>query len=241
MKCITCGKDIAEDWRKDPRIRKTKPLLYCSRSCANSRKRSDASKDKTRQTMLAKERKENTLYRVCIVCGGEFERPRDENRRLSGRRTCSDRCHHYSLSTTAQRRIASSGSWSTKRRSFSYKGVTLDCDSRLEEAAIIYLLDVEKVATVERYHNILNYWKGGYHRTFNPDFWAIKDNHPIIVEVKMRWNSNVQHTYNASIPYKKQALQSYAEKRGYSFIWLDFDYDKEFENIYRRHLSGEDY
>lgn len=45
MICEKCGKEFFEDWRRDPKTRKT-PCRFCSRNCANSRVHSRETKEK---------------------------------------------------------------------------------------------------------------------------------------------------------------------------------------------------
>ena len=39
----------------------------------------------------------------------------------------------------------------------------------------------------------------------------------------MEWTETAQHSYNTSIPYKKEALQKYCDKKGYKMIWLEYE------------------
>ena len=95
-KCKVCGKLFSYDWRKDPSIRKNRPLEFCSRSCANKRERNESVKEKikksnkefyiknpearerSRQTaILANEKKYEKYFKLhpinyCKICGKEI-------------------------------------------------------------------------------------------------------------------------------------------------------------------------
>lgn len=99
-------------------------------------------------------------------------------------------------------------------------------------------MDVLEVDSIERYENLVNYWMGDLHKTFNPDFWVRKGKEVILVEVEMRWSTDIDHHYNKTIPFKRKALEAFCKKKGYKMIWLDFDYDERFAKIYRKHLRA---
>lgn len=128
--------------------------------------------------------------------------------------------------------------FNTKQEDFSYGFVkNIKIDSKLEQAAIIYLIDVFKADKIEKYKNILNFWENEHHKTFNPDFYVEKEGKVFIIEVKMKCSEKSTHTYYTTIPYKKIALQKYCDEKGYEMIWLDFDYDCELKKIYRKLLN----
>lgn len=230
MKCknIKCDKDHNGSFGKGD---------YCSRPCANSRIRTEESKKKTSESKkrfdLLHPKIKIQKYTTCIVCGDEFESRQ--------RAVCCDKeCYHFLLSLKRQEAIKEKGTsnFKTKQESFSYKFVKdIITDSKLEQAAIKYLIDELQVDRIEKYQNILNFWEGESHRTFNPDFYVKKGDKIYIVEVKMKWSQNSTHTYNRTIPYKKEALEKFCKEKGYEMIWLDFDYDVKFRDIYREHIK----
>ena len=71
MKCKTCGNEIEREWRKDKRTIRTKPLEYCSRSCANKRVFTEEQNKKKGRVREANSRwgggKSLKIHR-CIVC-----------------------------------------------------------------------------------------------------------------------------------------------------------------------------
>lgn len=126
----------------------------------------------------------------------------------------------------------------SKRELFRYKEIEIECDSILERAAIIFLVDVLKVRTIERFRNLLSFWKEGFRKTFNPDFWIeFSDGRRGIVEVKMKFYPGHEYEYNATIPFKQKVLQEFCNERGYECLWLTFDYDRKLWDIYRNLLS----
>jgi hypothetical protein len=70
MICTVCHKEFLKDWRKDKRTRET-PCKFCSQSCANTRPKSENSKNKVTISLLQyyniKGRKEKT--KKCPICG----------------------------------------------------------------------------------------------------------------------------------------------------------------------------
>jgi hypothetical protein len=248
MICESCGGEFFEDWRKDKALRRKVLVRFCSRACANRRVQSKEVNER-RRLAVQKYRKEHPrelksvtksgkpipTIGYCIMCGGEVFR---SARGYLGK-FCSKACENYFHSLHRQQVLNTKGPFSTQRRLFEYKGVTVECDSFLEEAGVVYLVDVLGAKCISRYENILNFYEGEAHRTFNPDFWVIgADNTPIIVEVKMLWLEGNSHSYNRNIPLKKIALKRFCDSKGFGFIWLDFDYDLEFKRIYRAHLKA---
>lgn len=51
MICVHCGKEFFEEWRKDKQTIRHKPLLYCSRQCANTRCHTSEQRKKTSKTL----------------------------------------------------------------------------------------------------------------------------------------------------------------------------------------------
>lgn len=237
MVCEICGKEFFEDWRKDAGQRK-KPMRFCSSFCAHTRIHSEEQKKKVSETLkktkAANPRSLKTYFTSCAVCGEGIEY-------RAGRacpKTCSSLCKNYLNSLNRQKAIQKNGAFSTERRLFTYKHITVECDSRLEEAGVIYLVDIFGAVKIERYRNLLNFYEDEVHRTFNPDFWVERKAEAYIVEVKMLWSKENDHPYNRTIPLKKMVLENFAKSKGIGSIWLDFDYDKIFKKIYRDHLNS---
>lgn len=242
MKCITCKEEIVDDWRKDRVVRKTKPLLYCSRNCANNRGvRSEATKLKISRSLKGRKRNipGSPGYRprtyidcVCVTCGDTFIAQAGYEKK-----TCSKVCASYLRSINRQNYLKEHGNFSTLRETFNYKDVVIDVDSNLEKAGIVYLIDELGANRIERFISILNYWEDGSHRTFNPDFICRIDSKTCIVEVKQKWNIQSEHPYNRTIPYKQLALEKYCDDKGYKMLWLDFNTAPVLKTIYKRILN----
>lgn len=221
--------------------------LFCSRSCAathNNRKRikkdwklSEKSKNQIslsfkkhidKQPKQPKCQQKQQKIFLCQICNKEHNNKK--------RMTCSQQCANHLISIKRQQKIKNSN-WNQKRKTFVYKDITIECDSKLEEAGIIYLKDVLKATKIERYKNLINYYENNSHRTFNPDFWAIIDNKPSIIEIKMIWTSkNQTHHYVRTIPFKKAALKDFCQNKNYQFFWLDTN-NEILKRIYTEHCS----
>lgn len=72
-----------------------------------------------------------------------------------------------------QKILKGNGNFSTKVGLFEYKGFAVECDSKLEAAAVVYLVDRCGAKRVERFRSILTFrdTDGHVHR-FNPDFFC---------------------------------------------------------------------
>lgn len=51
---------------------------------------------------------------------------------------------------------------------------------------MVYLVDCFNADFIERFKSILNFYEGDFRRTFNPDFFVVRDDTVFIVEVKMK-------------------------------------------------------
>ena len=69
MICENCGKEFFEDWRTDAGARKT-PMRFCSKTCANTRVHTAASRLKTAQTLRA--RRHPRIPKYCTDCGKQL-------------------------------------------------------------------------------------------------------------------------------------------------------------------------
>lgn len=242
MNCITCNKEITIDWRKDRVVRKTKPLLHCSRNCSNSRgKRSESTRFRISQSLKGRRRNipgtkgfkpKTYIDCICVTCGDTFTVQAGYEKK-----TCSRTCTGYLRSIIRQNYLKEHGNFSTLRETFSYKNTTIEVDSNLEKAGIIYLTDQLGAKHIERFISILNFWEDESHRTFNPDFICKIGNDTCIVEVKQKWNTTSSHPYNRTIPLKQQALEKFCKDKGYRMLWLDFNTAPELKPIYKQILD----
>lgn len=235
MKCKSCGSVIKGEWRRDSYTIRHVPLLFCSRNCSNSRIRTSEIKEKISKTLTGRIRPEKRVPKIeksCQVCGDNFKCYRWQNRKVCSNKVCAN----YLNSISRQKYIAKNGTFSTLRETFTYKNISIEVDSNLEKAGIIYLLDVLNAKKIERYKNLINYWENEAHRTFNPDFICEIDNKIHLVEVKQKWIKNTEHPYNRTIPFKREALEKFCTEKGYKMLWLDFDSAPKMKDIYKQFL-----
>lgn len=117
-------------------------------------------------------------YSVCPICGKEFNNP--------NRYTCSAECGNQLISQKRIQKIIKDGTSNTSSRYIlTYNGVEYRCDSKLEIAGIIFMIENMGVKHIERFTSILNFkdCKGKNHN-YNPDFICEYEGKTIIVEVK---------------------------------------------------------
>ena len=164
-------------------------------------------------------------YKCCVVCGSEFQST-SPICRITCCNTCSNKLH-------SSHRILKCMTFNNKRFSTTYKHITIDCDSELEQIGIEFLIDTYDFSDIKRSKIILSFKDAdGISRKFNPDFIARKDNKTYLIEVKMLWSATSQHQYNKHIPFKKAKLFEFCNIRGFIPIWLDFNFSKEFKRRY---------
>lgn len=240
--CKTCSSPIEKEWRKDKQTIRTKQLIYCCRECANSRGiRSNETKLKISSTLKKHSRYNKSeediqgQYTIlsCTVCGNQFSHLKSKKKK-----TCSKVCRYYLYSINRQEYLKEHGNFATKRETFKYKNTVIETDSNLEKAGIVYLIDVLKATRIERFHNILNYWEGEAHRTYNPDFICVlEDGSSCIVEVKQPWSNKSNHSYNRTIPIKKVILERFCADKNMKMLWMDFNSCPQLKDIYKKILK----
>ena len=261
--CEYCGKPLGEEWRTDVAHINKHPQRFCSASCARRfsvskedftgtkkaicakcgkeitvNKRTSAKKSFCEECKKKKKEKPSKIVPIytCAVCGEVFQAKRS-------RKTCSDSCRGYLLSINRQQVIKDQGIWSTPREHFQYGCFSGYVDSNLEKAFIQIAVDSYKVKSITNYENILNYWEGDAHRTYNPDFFLVlEDGTKAVAEVKMKWYKASQHVYYRNIPLKKKALQEYCNRKGFKMLWIDYDTEPLLRNEYKKvlkHKNGE--
>jgi len=233
-RCIVCSKEILHEWRKDKQSIKT-PSPFCSRSCCNTKVHAPETKSKISNSLKGIERPErripDTIFN-CKICNQIII-----HTSISKNKFCSKECRNLSLSVHRQEVLKKTGNFSTPREMFTYKHVTIEVDSNLEKAGIIYLLDYLNASRLERFHNIISYKEGKQTRTFNPDFICEIEGKTCISEVKQKWISSSNHNYNRNIPLKKKSLQEFCDNRGFKCLWLDFETTPILKKIYKQILK----
>jgi hypothetical protein len=238
--------------------------LFCSKSCSateNNKKRepvSDKQKQKTSNALKTyfdnhggrqwstthKTKIENYKYNFISVnfstciCGKIFL---SKGKNWKPKKHCSTNCRNEALSENRIKFLQENGTsnFSTRIPGFCYKNITIDCDSKLEAAAVQYLIDVKSASHIERCESIVNFYdKHGKHHRFLPDFFVRIDYKSYIVEVKQVYRkSSYIGDYNQYFEEKKKALLKFCDEKNLEMLWLDFDYDKLFEKMYRKFLK----
>ena len=250
--CKTCTKIIPYEKASTKRseLKNGAKYTFCSSSCAakfnnSNRIMSEKTKKKISNTLLEKYNslKDSAKYNllkdsaikieiICTVCASVFSCKKSKIRK-----TCSKLCKDFASSLYRQQYLKENGNFSTPREFFTYKDTNIEVDSNLEKAGIIYLTNILNANTIHRFNNIIYYKMNNKNKTYNPDFICRINEQTYIVEVKQKWISTSNHIYNASIPYKKVALEKYCAEKGYKHLWLDFDTAPELKAIYRKILK----
>lgn len=175
-------------------------------------------------------------YSICPVCGKEFNNP--------DRDTCSAECGNQLISQKRIQKIIKDGTSNTSSRYvLTYNGIEYRCDSKLEIASVIFMIEKMGIKQIERFTSILNF-KDKNNRThrYNPDFICKSDGKTMIIEVKQDdekiTDDESFENYKKFLKEKKETLKTYAEYKGYKWLWLTPSYDIELRRIYRSIISG---
>ena len=213
MICEKCGKEFEEDWRKDPKSRK-EPCRFCSRSCSNSRERTEEVKCKIsissrnsikaqiQRERLRKKSIESRVLKVCLSCGEEFSVPPSGIHRIYCSRNCFGKHHIPPKASGGYRKGSGRG------KSGYFKGIY--CASTYELVWVIYQMD--KKIPFDCFDEKLEFEGEIYY----PDFF--QDNR--IVEIKGYHSPNVEKQVRV------------AKGLGYDIVVLyKEDLEKEFEYV----------
>lgn len=233
--CERCGKVFIGN------VSKYSTNRFCSRSCANTRDRSEDTKKKIRDSVKAnyikrkdafqirnilgsieRERKYNNSPKYCIICKKKISY---QNR---NRITCSEKCLRKHFANCAGLQGNNGLSISGK-----YKGFY--CASTYELAYIIYCLDHN--INIQRCKEYFEYeYKGKKHRYY-PDF--IVDDE--IIEIKGFWNEVVDIKKEAVLEQNRKYKILYRKDLQYCFDYIEKFYNKTenlitdlYENFYRK-------
>ena len=230
--CKNCG---IEYFSKD------KKSIFCGHSCSATLTQkgkiiSEETKKKTSISLTGRKIKNENEYvkyfHICKNCSNTFISP--HKRRATCSKTCLEELNSKNGIINSKR---NGGNFSTKIYNFNYKHITVDCDSILEAAAIIYLVDFKNAIHIERCKSILNYYdeNNGKNRRFLPDFFVKTLNGITVVEVKSFYKKEmVINDYNKNFSPKKKALSDFCKLRNFEELWLDTNYDINFKKIYRK-------
>lgn len=220
--CETCGKEIITDWRKDPRTRKTEPLRFCSRSCANKRTHTKETISKISSSMVDFCKKAGRIRPTCKTCGKALD--------SSNKTGYCLKCLHSNkkLMSEISKKVSKSckgicGGYrhgSGRGKNGWYKGYY--CDSSWELAYVIY--NLEHNIEFKRNKELFPYEFNGEQHNYKPDF--IEGD--IYVEIKGYFSEQV-FAKSKNFPYKlkyidktsiKPYLEYTVEKYGKDFIRL---------------------
>ena len=172
----------------------------------------------------------------CVICHKLYAAKTDKSK------VCSTECISQFNSVRRSKWLIKNGttnSW-TKRRRFSHNGTEIECDSKLEEAALIFLSEKHNIPFLARFKSIICFKDPeGTTRRYNPDFITKIDGKTTVVEVKMLWKnkSKPENNYTRHFDLKVAALQKFCDERHYGCMVLNVAEDKEFSKVYRKHLK----
>lgn len=264
-------KQKEEDYNKNPKLCDVcgKPLsfkkavIYKSTTCSNScsvtkgNKKRNTMSEKTKfsiangvknfwkseegQERLKKRLEHDKKFaksyeaKTCPICGKEF---------VGTKRTCSAECGFQMISQKRIQKIIKDGtSNKSSRYVLTYNDIDYRCDSKLEIAGVIFMIENLGFQKIERFVSILNFKdKKGNTRRYNPDFICYDGENTTIVEIKQDFNKITRDetfdNYRTFLNEKKEALQKFAEERGYKWLWLTPSFSIDFRKIYRSIISG---
>lgn len=255
-------KQKEEDYYKNPKlcVECGNPLSYkqaityksktCSLSCsvAFGNKQRGGHSEKTKQAIAngmkrwtsSEEGKmlidSKRKYTICPICGKVFNNP-DVS-------TCSPECGFQLISQKRIQKIIKDGTSNTSSRYIlTYNGEDYRCDSKLEIASVIFMIENMKLKRIERFTSILNFKdKNGRTRRYNPDFICDSDGETMIIEVKQDTEKITGgedfKNYKMFLTEKKETLEKFCNERNYKWLWLTPSYDIELRRLYRRIISG---
>ena len=249
-KCLACGKPLDYDRAIKRRSK------CCSYSCAvrwgnlHKKPRTEESKRKTSECLKKyyKDHPPETLSTikgpritppktwVCCECGKEFKRKRVHKDKCY----CSHDCGRKAARRKRMEKIIKDGCLNfVARWNLEYDNKNYRCDSLLEAASIIWLIDNKKALNLKRSELVLNFKSAdGKQHSYNPDFEADFDGYHWIIEVKQNANHVPTKTlmwqrYLSFWEEKKNILEKYSSENNYKWLWLSPDNNKALKDIYR--------
>lgn len=232
--CRKCGKPykllLKKKYFENGKFRK-----FCSLSCANSRIRTEETKNKISKSIRnwiknnPEKIEQSYKFYTCKVCGKQFTMKTERN--VSGRTYCSLECKHKYLSDHTGGYRKGSG----RGKSGWYKGIY--CDSSWELAFVIFHIDNNLF--IERCKEKRKYLFNGKEHIYIPDFITDEG----IIEIKGyktdQWIEKQKSNPDIKVLYKndiKFYLDYVIQKYGNDFIRL---YDNS--NKYEKDFSKQKY
>jgi hypothetical protein len=175
------------------------------------------------------------ILTTCPVCGKKFYKS------LTNSITCSQKCGNQIISEKRIDKLIETGStgMNTFIGDYTYKGITIRCESKLEIAAIKILIDEYSVSEISRPTFAIPYTdKDGMNRLYHPDFLASNGEVTYLIEVKEPKSQCKRLTnYSKNLDEKKEAFYEYCSKNNLYPLWMSRDTIPNLSKVYRQTLN----
>ena len=175
------------------------------------------------------------ILTTCPVCGKKFYKS------LTNSITCSQKCGNQIISEKRIDKLIKTGS--TGMNSFigdyTYKGITVRCESKLEIASVKILIDEYNITEISRPTFSIPYTdKDGINRLYYPDFLASDGNIKYLIEVKEPKKQCKRLTnYSKNLDEKKKSFNEYCSKNNLTPLWMSRDTIPNLSKVYRQTLK----
>ena len=175
------------------------------------------------------------ILTTCPVCGKKFYKS------LTNSITCSQKCGNQIISEKRIDKLIETGS--TGMNSFigdyTYKGITVRCESKLEIASVKILIDEYNITEISRPTFSIPYTdKDGISRLYYPDFLASDGNITYLIEVKEPKKQCKRLTnYSKNLDEKKKSFNEYCSKNNLTPLWMSRDTIPNLSKVYRQTLK----
>lgn len=242
--CVVCGKPLS--YKQAVSYKSKTCSLSCSVTCGNLRRggHSEETKKSIKEGMLkythSEEGKINLdkkkKYSVCVVCGKTFHNP--------AAITCSIECANQIISKKRIENIIKNGTSNHSCKwELTYDNKVYMCDSKLEIASVIYMIEHLGAKNVERSCEVLYFTdKHNKIHRYNPDFICDINGKTTIIEIKQDINKVTKResftNYRMFINDKKEALKKFAKEKDYDWMWITPNSSFDLRKLYRSILSG---
>lgn len=171
---------------------------------------------------------------TCPVCGKKFYAS------ITKTATCSQKCANVIISKKRIQKMIKEGSTglSTFVGDYTYKDLTVRCESKLEVAALKVLIDDLKMKNVERPDFSIPYIdKNGIERNYHPDFITSDGDKRYLVEVKDESKKNKRKGYFNNLDIKKEIFYEYCKNNDLIPIWMNRYNFPNLHTVYRKVLE----
>lgn len=175
------------------------------------------------------------ILTTCPVCGKKFYKS------LTNTITCSKKCGNQIISEKRIDKLIQTGStgMNTFVGDYTYKGITVRCESKLEISSIKILIDEYNVTEISRPNFAIPYTdKNGVNRLYYPDYLASDGSITYLIEVKETKKQCKRLTYySKNLDEKKEAFYKYCSENNLSPLWMSRDTIPNLSKVYRRTLK----